>query len=509
MSVGGELVAYLGGLSLVGGDRDGERFEVLGWESRFCRGAFRGDGDAALSMARGNGKSALVAGVAAAVVDPLGPLTGARFEAVPVASSFDQSRIIFEDVLAFLRGQGYDLDDRAVWRKQDSVNRATIEYRATGARVRCIGSDPRRAHGLRPKLVLCDEPAQWPRESRDKMMAALRTSLGKVPGSKLIALGTRPADDDHFFSKMLGSAPYSQVHAARPGDPPFQRRTIRRANPSYDHLPSLRAQIAAELGDARIDADALASFCALRLNQGVDDVSRQMLVDAAAWKRAMALPDPDIGSDVYVLGVDLGQNEAMSAAAAYFFDGRLEAVAAFPEHPGLDERGTADSVGDLYRRMHRRGELILAGELVADVADLLQECLARWGRPVAVVADRWRANELAQSLNSIRFPRSELVMRGQGFRDGGDDVRAFRKAVLGNRVRPAESLLLTAAMAEARAVGDPAGNWKLAKKTEGGRRAAARDDAAAAAILAVAHGWRLWHMAGAAPRPRLRWLVAG
>ena len=55
---------------------------------------------------------------------------------------------------------------------------------------------------------------------------------------------------------------------------------------------------------------------------------------------------------------------------------------------------------------------------------------------------------------------------------------------------PAASLLLTAAMSEARAVGDPAGNWKLAKSTQGGRRRRAKDDAAAAAILAVAIGTR-------------------
>ena len=340
-------------------------------------------------------------------------------------------------------------------------------------------------------------------------MAALRTSLGKVPGSKLIALGTRPADEDHFFAKMLESAPYSQVHAARPEDPPFRKTSIRRANPSYDHLPSLQAQIAEELVDAKIDADALASYRALRLNQGVDDVQRHVLVELDTWKRAVALAAPDIGSDQFVLGIDLGQNEAMSGAAAYFFDGRLEAVAAFPEHPSLDERGTADSVGDLYRRMWRRGELILAGELVADIPELLAECLARWGRPVAVVADRWRAAALAQALNAIHFPMADFILRGQGYKDGGDDVRTFRKAVVGGHVRPQESLLLRSAVAEARVIGDPAGNWKLAKKTEGGRRAAARDDAAAAAILAVAEGWRRWHFAPVKPRRPLRSALAG
>ena len=217
------------GLTLSGGDRDGEPFTVLGWEKRFVRGAFGQPGHAALSVGRGNGKSALVAGIAAAVVDPAGPLHGNRREAVCVASSFDQSRVIFEDVLSFLRAR-YDLADRKEWRLQDSANRAIVEYRPTGARVRTIGSDPSKAHGLRPALALIDEPAQHDAAKTDRMLAAIRTGLGKVPGSKMIALGTRPASEDHWFGRMLTGAGvgYAQTHAAREGDPPFRVRTIRR-----------------------------------------------------------------------------------------------------------------------------------------------------------------------------------------------------------------------------------------------------------------------------------------
>ena len=70
------LVSYLGGLVLSGGDHDGAAFAVLPWERRFVLGAFAVSGPAAISVARGNGKSALVAGIATAVVDPEGPLHG-------------------------------------------------------------------------------------------------------------------------------------------------------------------------------------------------------------------------------------------------------------------------------------------------------------------------------------------------------------------------------------------------------------------------------------------------
>ncbi len=485
-----QVIGWLSGLTLSGGDLHGEGLEVWPWEARFIRGAFRGPGDAALSVGRGNGKSGLVGAIATGVVDPSGPLHSPRAEVVIIASSFGQGRVVFEDVLAFM-GQRHNLSDRREWRKQDTSQLAVLEHRASGSRVRCIGSDPRRAHGLRPKLALLDEPAQWPGATSARMLAAIRTGLGKSPGSRLIALGTRPDDAAHWFSRFLEAAPYSQIHAARPDDPPFRLSTIRRANPSLEYLPSLRARILAEREDARRDPERLAEWKALRLNLGTSDVEVSVLLDAGTWAEAERETEAGQRGGA-VWGVDLGSGASMSAVAAYYPSGALEALAAFPELPGLAERGLADGVGRLYLRMAERGELITAGRRVADIRALLSEGLSRWGRPVALVADRWREAELRDALEALRFPQAALVTRGQGYRDGGADVRAFRRAFGEGRVFPAPSLLLAAAMAEARTVSDPAGNEKLSKKSEGGRRRRAKDDAAAAAILAVAEGYRAW-----------------
>ena len=372
--------------------------------------------------------------------------------------------------------------------------------RETGASVRVLGADPRRGHGLQPRLIIADEPSQWEPSKRDRMLAALKTSRGKIPGSRMLWLGTRPADPSHPFQRALdghGTA-FQLSYQARPDDPPFRKSTWMKANPSLRYgFPDLEAVIREEAEDARRDPDALASFRALRLNQGTSDVSRSVLLDADTWRRAQSLPEPERRVGEYVLGIDLGTSAAMSAAAAYRRDGRLEAVAVFPELPDLRARGVADGVGNLYVKMYQRDELIQAGRRVSDIGALLAEALARWGRPAAVVCDRWREAELRQALEALRFPLTDLVVRGAGFKDGGSDTLSFRKAVLGGHVRPSESLLLTAAMSEARVVSDPAGNVKLSKGSEGGRRQRARDDAAAAAILAVAVGYRRW----SSPRP--------
>ena len=95
---------------------------------------------------------------------------------------------------------------------------ATLEYRPTGARVRCCGSDPKKIHGLRPFLVLADEGGQWESGKADAMISpALRTGLGKTPGSRLIALGTLPADGLHWFSQMLRDAALSPTSPSASG----------------------------------------------------------------------------------------------------------------------------------------------------------------------------------------------------------------------------------------------------------------------------------------------------
>ena len=350
------LIDYLGSLEITQGAGAGKPFALLPWERRFIRGAFAQDArTAALTLGRGNGKSALVSGIGAASVDDT-PLRMPRADTIIAASSFQQGLINFRHILAFLTAKYGELD-KTIWRIQDTMNAATIEHRPSGARVRCIGSDPRRAHGLASGLILCDEPAQWTPNTAEKMLAALETSLGKVEDGRLIVLGTRAADDDHFFSKLLdGGADYSQSHTAPLDAPPFQKRTWLKANPSLPAMPALAKTIQQEAARARLDSGQLASFRALRLNQGVSDTVEAVVIDAGIWRAAETDNAPRTGR--LVVGVDLGSGAAMSGAAAYWTESyALDCFAVFPEKPTLAERGLADGVGNLYVKQAERGEL--------------------------------------------------------------------------------------------------------------------------------------------------------
>ena len=481
-----KLIEYLEGLTITQGEGAGELIRLFPWQKKFVREAFGQDGDAALSIARGAGKTTLMAGIACAFLD--GPLRQPRAEVVAIASSFAQGKLLFDHCRAFM---GDRLGDKKTWRVSDSDQTAFIEHRPSGAKLRTLGCDPRRAHGLAPSLILADEPAMWETTKSERMVSALRTSMGKLPGSRFVAIGTRPEGSQHWFQVALsGGFGYSQSHHADPDDDPFKRRTWHKANPSLKYMPSLMLRMIAESREARVDPSKMPSFKALRLNMGGSDVLQSYLMEAADWQRIEA----DVArTGPFILGIDLGTSSAMSAVAGFWpATDRLEAIACFPEEPGLAERGLADGVGRLYADIAARGELIVRGKRVSDIRGLLAEVRSRWGHPIAIACDRWREAELRDCLESEAFPAARLEVRGMGFRDGSEDVRAFRSACLGGRVSPAPSLLLTAAMSEARLARDHSGNAKLAKSSEGGRRLRAKDDAAAAAILAVSCGVRLW-----------------
>ncbi len=175
---------------------------------------------------------------------------------------FEHGRIAFEHVLAFV---GDKLADKDHWKVWDTAQQARIENRQTGASVRSIGSDSRRAHGLTLVLVLADEPAQWPETTGERMVAPLRPAAGKQSHSRFVTLGTRPAYELHWFAKMLaGGADYSQCHACGPDDPKFQWDRWVKANPSLRYMPELQQAIRTEAKQAKADPALRASFDALR-----------------------------------------------------------------------------------------------------------------------------------------------------------------------------------------------------------------------------------------------------
>ena len=458
---------------------------------------------AGLSLARGGGKTGLASALALDSVRPAGALHVVGGETVVVASSFQQARLCFEAVLRSLEL----LDEDGAYRVRNQQNLADIQHKETGARLRVAGSDNRRAHGWRFNLAICDEPSQWgPRG--ELLAAAIRTALGKRKDARALFIGTRPASDAHFFARLLAEddpSVYAQVHAAPWDAPPFRVATWRRANPGLDYgLPDVEV-LRAEARLARRDPAELATFRSLRLNQGTSEVEQSFLVAADTWRAVETDPlPPREGPSAW--GIDLGGTAAFSACAAYWpRSGRLEGFVACGTIPELAQRALADGVSGVYEAMRDAGELVQIGRRVVPVGSFLAEAVRRFGRPHAIAADRWRAGELTDGVNETGLRLPEPTWRGQGWRDGAQDVRSFRATVLEGRVAAPISLAMRAALAEAKTIRDNSSNEKLAKAGEGQHRRRGRDDLAAAIVLAVAEGMR--RDAGRQPRTRRHALV--
>ncbi|MGO4833922.1 terminase TerL endonuclease subunit, partial [Rhizobiaceae sp. 2RAB30] len=183
----------------------------------------------------------------------------------------------------------------------------------------------------------------------------------------------------------------------------------------------------------------------------------------------------------------LGGSASMTAASFYWAEtGRLEVLGTFPSRPSLLNRGQSDGVGDRYVQMHDRDELSVLGDLTVPVAPWLVEVVKHVDgeRIAAITMDRYKQAELGEAIDKAGI-RAPLVWRGQGFRDGNEDVERFRRACFDGKVQSAPSLLMRSAFADAVVLRDPANNCKLAKG-----RSTGRIDAAAATVLAVAEGAR-------------------
>lgn len=496
---------WISRLTITQGQGAGKPIEIMPWQRDFLERLLSAQtSEIGVSIGRGNGKSTWLAYIAAAYF--IGPLRQPRGHVFIVASSIQQAMISLDHLMETLALR----DNTHRFRASFSSHLTGVKDCMSGNMVRVLSSRPKSSHGIAPVLVMGDEPAQWEVNSRDKVYSAIRTSLGKIPGSKLVALGTRPDESGHWFSRLLlkpqsltysaprfreivtpeGEKEYQEIPIQQLGDPDL----IRAANPAVDHFPALRQIIETEFQDALSEPSLMASYRALRLNQGVSDYMQNSVLDSEhvvlCEERWAEIPEPRKGA--YILGLDLGGGTSMTGAAAYWpITGGCEIVAAFPDDPELIKRGILDGVNDLYLRMEAGGDLFTTPGKVVDYAFFLKSIIERFGgRPRGITCDRYRINELKTVLMKLKLGNIPIHFRGMGWKDGAEDVRSFRRAALEGRLAFPPSTLIRSSFAEARTISDPAGNEKLAKSTQAGRRRNARDDAVAACILAVAHGYR-------------------
>ena len=458
-------------------------FSLRPFQRQFIRRALQpGIDTAALSLPRGNGKSALAAYILARAMRPGDPLHVPGAEYLLCASSIEQARLgVFLPIRAALEPEGG-------YRFADSATRISIYHKASGTRLRVMGSTGRRAMGIVGcPLLVADEPGSWDVNNGQLMFDAIQTAQGK-PGSALRAvyIGTLAPFGlpGHWWHNLIADGSRGSVYVqSLQGDPKTwdNWHTIRKANPLVSISGKFRRKLLEERDAARADSRLRARFLSYRLNVPSGDESTTLLT-VNDWERVEARAVPDRAGRP-VVGVDLGGGRAWSAAVAIWANGRCEALAVAPGVPNLGEQEKRDRVpAGTYRVLVESGALRLAtGQRVPHPGQLWELVRATWGRPRMVLCDRFRLNELRDAVGA-RVPLSARVTR---WSDAAADIRALRKSAKDGPLAVARQSrpLMLASLAKARVKNDDQGSFRLVKADPANNTA--RDDVAAALVLAA------------------------
>ena len=447
------------------------------FQREFLAGVLKpGTKRAALSIPRGNGKSWLAGYLAADSLTPGGALFEAGAENVLLSGSFDQARYVFRFAKEFLGEVGYSY--------LDSTNKLAIRHKATGTRLLVRSSRAKGAFGIvGARIALAEEPGAWDVLGGSMMNDALDTSIGK-PGTNLtvIYLGTLSPSTAGWWHQLVedGSSGSTFVMKLQ-GDLKRwdQWSEIRRVNPLVEVSPQFRKTLLEERDKARRDPRLRARFCSYRLNRPSQDESSTLLT-VEDWELVCARPVPPRDGQP-IVALDLGSSRAWCAALALYRNGRVEARALAPGIPDLESQERRDNIASgTYRKLADEGVLTQAeGLRVPPAKTLIKLISATWGRPSALICDRFRIDELRDA----GLPCA-VIPRVSRWSEASFDIRALRSKVKDGplSISPCSRSILAASLAVAEVKNDDAGSTRLVKRDTNNT---SRDDVAAALVLAA------------------------
>jgi phage terminase large subunit-like protein len=457
-----QVLAFLRELPIVQGIRAGEKLELIEFQERFVRGVYgpqtlKGERLvrlAALSVARGNGKSGLLAGLSLAHL--LGPMSEPYGECYAAALDREQAGVLYRMTVAYIAATPWMAARVNVrdWHKEITDEETRSIWRA-------LTSDARKAHGLAPSFWIADEVAQW--RSRE-LWDNLATGMGKRANALGITISTQAADDLHFFSEMLDAEPnptvYTQLHAAPDECALDDPEAWAAANPALGEF--LNAEQFADAAErAKRSPSFEPAFRLLHLNQRVDANGR--FLTAADWEaNGEPFDVSELEGQPCYGGLDLSSTRDLTALALWFPEqGRLLAWHWIPEDT-IKERAERDRVpypqwADAGWIERTPGRATDRQAIVRRLADIRGSYDVR-----GIAFDRWRFEDLAKLLSDegIELPMTEFV---PGVKSYAPAVDAFERAVLERKMQHNGSPLLRWQAGNVVIEADAAGNRKPSK----------------------------------------------
>lgn len=457
-----KVLAFLRTLPIVSGLKAGETMELLDFQEQFVRGIYGGLDDqgrrrvrlAALSVARGNGKSAVLAGLSLAHL--LGPMMEPYGECYAAALDREQAGVLYRMTRAYIEAVPWmaarvNIRD---WHKEIVDEDSQSVWRA-------LTSDARKAHGLAPSFWVADEVAQW--RSRE-LWDNLATGMGKRAQALGVTISTQAADDLHFFSEMLDAEKsptvYVQLHAAPKGCALDDREAWLAANPALGEFLN-EEQFADAAQRAARSPSFASSFRLLNLNQRIAAEGR--FIEQADWDANGDPFDPiELEGQPCYGGLDLSSTRDLTAFSLWFPEpGKLltwhwvpaDTIAERVERDRVPYDRWADE-GWMERTPGRATDRVAVARRLADV---------RQSYDVRGIAfDRWRFEDLGKLLSDegIELPLVEFV---PGFKTYAAACDAFERAVLERRMQHNGNPLMRWQAGNVVVETDPTGNRKPTK----------------------------------------------
>lgn len=465
------VIAFLQDLPVTKGFGVGEKIELLPFQLEWLRAVYAEDQDsrrpvrtALMSVARGNGKTVLVAGLCLAHL--VGPEAESRGECYSAAATKEQASLLFAEIEAWV----YAVPWLAARLNVETFHKR-IRDRITGSVYRALASDGPAAHGLAASFICCDELAQW---KRRELFDVLRTSMGKRQEPLLVAIGTQSPDADNIMSELVDYA--GRLKAGEVEDRTFHGvcheipKDLDVFDPANWHLanPALglfrsHEELAAEAARAVRIPTFENAFRNLYCNQRVAAEARA--IDPGEWDACGqdAVPLLALAGAKCWAGLDLSNVRDLTALVLYFPELGGAVLAHFwcPQE-AIAEKEEIDRVP--YRTWAKQGLITPTPGKAIDkefVAAKLAEVAAMYDLQ-GVAFDRWGMAALQVILDrqGVNLP---LVPFGQGWRDMGPAVDAFETAMLTRKLNHGGNPVLRWMAGNAVFSTDPTGARKFSK----------------------------------------------
>jgi len=484
------VIGFIERLTIPSGKGQGNPFKLRKWQRRFIEdiysphvGGRRVVRRAILSMARKNGKTALIAAIALAHL--IGPEAIPNGEIYSAANDRDQASIIFK-----FAKQMVELEPQLRSQIEIITSTKTMLARKTASIYRAVSSEAGTKHGYLPSVVIYDELAQS--KSRD-LYDVLDTSFGAQEEPLFVVISTQSNDPEHILSKLIddglsGADPsiICHLYAADEGCDLADETQWRKANPALGDFRDKQDFVSAINKARRMPAEE-PKVRNLFLNQRVSPTAT--LISRAEWMACIGDCEIADGEEVY-LGLDLSSVLDLTALVVGTASDpcRIQAFFWKPREYLLDHSHRDFGSGNSrYVEWLHAGHLSVSPGRTIDpavVAMKLAELYQRY-RIKGLAFDRWRVDDFLRELDRIglqafkdsdnepedpmrppKIPRGvglRIIPWGQGFKDMAPAIDALEKLICERKLIQPNNPVLNWNMANAVATMDPAGNRKLDK----------------------------------------------